>query len=343
MEKMIQIAESYGWAVDMDSDSIEFNQCSPAGEDFSFTVLTKDASDAESLAAEVRSYADSFDTEEHVKMLVDAQGSVSGVPDIKTLVEDADAIQEMLNDLADALENGDANTDDEETEACGLEGTYEWLLNNFDIDGTAGRIIHNVLEYADRMTGDEQYEFLTEMLDGTIGLSDREALLRVEAAQQVRFSLVEVVLILCFSVCEHIGMIVPILFQQHGLALTKLTLGRFVIKEVVVRCADKLLHEIAGFLPVAGKSLQSGSLRQANDRRAKVSGDIHMIAVHHRTNRVRLRPWLSPVQNAHVFVQNVEACLVVCESLFSFYHFLIHFLLLLSAFSSSCVQNPGKR
>ena len=170
-----------------------------------------------------------------------------------------------------------------------------------------------------------------------------EALLRVEAAQQVRFSLVEVVLILCFSVCEHIGMIVPILFQQHGLALTKLTLGRFVIKEVVVRCADKLLHEIAGFLPVAGKSLQSGSLRQANDRRAKVSGDIHMIAVHHRTNRVRLRPWLSPVQNAHVFVQNVEACLVVCESLFSFYHFLIHFLLLLSAFSSSCVQNPGKR
>lgn len=174
MEKMIQIAESYGWAVDMDSDSIEFNQCSPAGEDFSFTVLTKDASDAESLAAEVRSYADSFDTEEHVKMLVDAQGSVSGVPDIKTLVEDTDAIQEMLNDLADALENGNADTDDEETEACGLEGTYEWLLNNFDIDGTAGRIIHNVLEYADRMTGDEQYEFLTEMLDGTIGLSDRE-------------------------------------------------------------------------------------------------------------------------------------------------------------------------
>ena len=51
---------------------------------------------------------------------------------------------------------------------------YEWLLNNFDIDGTAGRIIQNVLEYADRMTGDEQYEFLTEMLDGTIGLSDRE-------------------------------------------------------------------------------------------------------------------------------------------------------------------------
>lgn len=181
MEKMIQIAESQGWVVNMDSDSIEFNQSSPAGEDFSFTVLTKDASDAESLAAEVRSYADSFDTEEHVKMWVDAQGSVSGVPDIKTLVKDADAIHEMLNDLADALENGDADnetsdadTDDEEAEASSIEDAYEWLLKNFSIDGAAGRIIHNILEYADHMTGDEQYEFLTELLDGTIGLSDRE-------------------------------------------------------------------------------------------------------------------------------------------------------------------------
>ena len=139
MEKMIQIAESYGWAVDMDSDSIEFNQCSPAGEDFSFTVLTKDASDAESLAAEVRSYADSFDTEEHVKMLVDAQGSVSGVPDIKTLVEDADAIQEMLNDLADALENGNADTDDEETEACGLEGLLPLDDAFLDVGNPYGR------------------------------------------------------------------------------------------------------------------------------------------------------------------------------------------------------------
>ena len=52
-----------------------------------------------------------------------------------------------------------------------MEKAYEWLLEEFDIDGAAAR---NVLEYADRMGGDEQYDFLTEMLDGTIGLSDRE-------------------------------------------------------------------------------------------------------------------------------------------------------------------------
>lgn len=32
----------------------------------------------------------------------------------------------------------------------------------------------NILEYADRFDGEEQYDFLTEMLDGTIGLSDCE-------------------------------------------------------------------------------------------------------------------------------------------------------------------------
>jgi hypothetical protein len=55
-----------------------------------------------------------------------------------------------------------------------MEQAYEWLLEEFDIDSAAARIIRNVLEYADRMEGTEQYDFLTEMLDGTIGLSDRE-------------------------------------------------------------------------------------------------------------------------------------------------------------------------
>ena len=55
-----------------------------------------------------------------------------------------------------------------------MEKAYEWLLEECDIDGAAARILRNVLEYADRMGGDEQYDFLAEMLDGTIGLSDRE-------------------------------------------------------------------------------------------------------------------------------------------------------------------------
>lgn len=55
-----------------------------------------------------------------------------------------------------------------------MEEAYELLLEEFNIEGAAARIIRNILEYADRLEGDEQYDFLTEMLDGTIGLSDRE-------------------------------------------------------------------------------------------------------------------------------------------------------------------------
>ncbi len=55
-----------------------------------------------------------------------------------------------------------------------MEKAFEWLLEGFNLEGPAARIVRNILEYADRMDGDEQYEFLTEMLDGTIGLSDRE-------------------------------------------------------------------------------------------------------------------------------------------------------------------------
>ena len=58
--------------------------------------------------------------------------------------------------------------------AADMEKAYEWLLGEFDISGAAARIIRNVLEYAERMDGDEQYDFLTEMLDGTIGLSEGE-------------------------------------------------------------------------------------------------------------------------------------------------------------------------
>lgn len=54
---------------------------------------------------EVRDYSDSFDTEEHVHNLLDAkENGVSGIPSLKELVEDADAIQGMLEELADALE-----------------------------------------------------------------------------------------------------------------------------------------------------------------------------------------------------------------------------------------------
>lgn len=55
-----------------------------------------------------------------------------------------------------------------------MEKTYNWILEEFSIDGTAARIIRNILEYADQLDGEEQHNFLSDALDGTIGLTDRE-------------------------------------------------------------------------------------------------------------------------------------------------------------------------
>lgn len=93
-------AEELEWNwYDCNDGYIELKKSSPAGEDFWIAV------NAGNLVDEVRSTCDSFDTEEHVHRLLDAkENGFRGVPSLKVLVEDADDIQEMLEELADALE-----------------------------------------------------------------------------------------------------------------------------------------------------------------------------------------------------------------------------------------------
>lgn len=51
----------------------------------------------------------------------------------------------------------------------------DYIRENFSISGEAGRLIANILQYAEAIEDEnERYLFLCEMLDGTIGLSDRE-------------------------------------------------------------------------------------------------------------------------------------------------------------------------
>lgn len=50
-----------------------------------------------------------------------------------------------------------------------------YIAENYNIAGEAFRLIGNILIYAEQnFSGDEQYRFLCDMLDGTIGLSDAE-------------------------------------------------------------------------------------------------------------------------------------------------------------------------
>ena len=93
------IAELFGWICRWDEDeNLELENWSPAGED-----LVEYGQAPDVIKDFVRN-ARSFDIDEHVEMWISARGNVRGVPSATILVKDASEIEEMLNDLADALE-----------------------------------------------------------------------------------------------------------------------------------------------------------------------------------------------------------------------------------------------
>lgn len=94
-EDCVDICENLGWKVSETEDGyVELEQVSPAGEDFTFLVET------DNFIQDVKSYAQDFDADEHAEFWVPIRGE-KGVPDtIRALIDDADAIKEMLQDLA---------------------------------------------------------------------------------------------------------------------------------------------------------------------------------------------------------------------------------------------------
>ena len=99
-KETISLLEKEGWTIREESDGyVTIGNCSPRGEDLTITVKEDDFSE------EIKKYAQQFDVDEHVEMWVSARNNgTSGIPSsIEELMEDAEDIQEMLNDLADAL------------------------------------------------------------------------------------------------------------------------------------------------------------------------------------------------------------------------------------------------
>lgn len=56
------------------------------------------------------------------------------------------------------------------------EEFFEYIVENFNISGEAGRLIENILYFVKENYPDknEQYNVLCSLLDGTIGLTDEE-------------------------------------------------------------------------------------------------------------------------------------------------------------------------
>lgn len=92
------ICEKFGWSVTEESDNcLYISKYSRAGEDFGFSVSKEDA------IKEIIQYADDFDVDEHVKMWIDGPGAPTS---IRALLEDAEDIEQDLDELADAFKKG---------------------------------------------------------------------------------------------------------------------------------------------------------------------------------------------------------------------------------------------
>lgn len=97
--KYEDILESLGWRVcDYTGDGrVEIENYSPAGEDLIVCV------EVENFPESVYEYARDFDVDEHAEMWVEHRGEGGCPSSVREIIDDADAIKEMLEELADRL------------------------------------------------------------------------------------------------------------------------------------------------------------------------------------------------------------------------------------------------
>lgn len=118
-KKYVDACEMLDWSVWEDSDgTVELKKHSPAGEDFSFCVAIENFLD------EVKEYAADFDVDEHIEFWIGFRGQ-NGVPcRVRELVEDAEAIDAMVTELAHALQK----VEDDTTEDVDTHKDVAWML-----------------------------------------------------------------------------------------------------------------------------------------------------------------------------------------------------------------------
>ena len=129
------------------------------------------------LADEIWTLYEVFDVEEETDLMLEAKrNGVSGVPGVVALVHNEEYKENALKKFAEKLQNLYNNLDKEETDTMNKQQFFEYIQKNFNIDGASQRLILNILDYieANYPEENEQYNALVSLLDGTIGLEDRE-------------------------------------------------------------------------------------------------------------------------------------------------------------------------
>ena len=105
-KKVMDVLEACGWRLNsiekQDGEyCAEIENWSPAGEDLPETIWYNGT--GKGFVEAVQEWASDYDAEEHAEMWVESRGE-RGVPNsIRDLINDADAIGEMFDDLAEKL------------------------------------------------------------------------------------------------------------------------------------------------------------------------------------------------------------------------------------------------
>lgn len=138
-EKITDVLESQDWNLcsieEQDGEYYaELEKYSPNGEDFVPTIWFNGL--PTDFIEKVAEYADDYDADDHAAELVEYRGR-NGVPNsIRDIIDDAEAIGDMLNDLADALAAALNDSDDLDEDYI-RENWEEVLSSNIDYSDIA--------------------------------------------------------------------------------------------------------------------------------------------------------------------------------------------------------------
>lgn len=115
LKKCFEIAENFGWTIMQECDTVyDFGKFSPMGQDFHMSIDTED--DAYCFADNLREYCNGYDVSYETYLWLDDSGhGANGAPyDMKDLYEDMEACLEMMEELAEEIEQLDFDEDEEE-------------------------------------------------------------------------------------------------------------------------------------------------------------------------------------------------------------------------------------
>lgn len=110
LQRMLDKAEEMDWSYTVYAESsqnnrtyVDLEKYSPAGEDFGMTIDFDAEDQAESFLKDLSDYADNFDVDKHVGMWMPSRGKNECPSTVRELVEDAEAIAEMIKELFEVL------------------------------------------------------------------------------------------------------------------------------------------------------------------------------------------------------------------------------------------------